>query len=413
MSKKKNKLSIAFTNEIIASKLYHDSINLRIRGAWRDAADLLVKCAEVYLHIKMILEAACFYTEAAEAYMHVDKGEALVAYQKSIKIYCDVGRFDIGGKLEQQVGYINLYAQHWEDAALHFRRAANFLSGDKLLDQSDHCLEKSAECLIRIGEYKEASHLYQLVAKSCVNSNLRRFNSLDNLLMSILCLMAVPDVAKPAASQLKTPTKNKSSTGSTAKADAEEYTPLYQTKYENLYSVNEQFDKIDFLWRRSKEKLFVRNIIQARTELNLDSLVDHLYYWSNVRSLCASHTILLHVPVKEVQELQVEAARVEADRVAKEEAAAKKRAQKKARQENPSAYSSVDGGSERSSFQRSSIGSVGGGPGGGKSKGGGGGGGGGDSVEGRDSVTVDNTMANARSSIDIQQDGRNSVTSNK
>ena len=155
--KKKNKLSAAFTNEVVASKLYHESVELRIRGAWRDAGDKIMKCADVYLFIKMLLEAACLYTEAAECYMHIDKGEALNAYKKSIKVYCDVGRFDIGGKLEQRLGYLNLHAQHWEDAAMHFRKAANFLSGDKLLDQSDHCLEKCAECLIQLGDYKEAS----------------------------------------------------------------------------------------------------------------------------------------------------------------------------------------------------------------------------------------------------------------
>lgn len=404
MSKKKNKLSAAFTNDIIASKLYRDSINLRIRGAWRDAADLLVKCAEVYMHIKMVVEAACFYTEAAESYMHVDKGEALLAYQKAIKIYCDVGRFDIGGKLEQQVGYINLYAQHWEDAALHFRKAANFLSGDKLLDQSDHCLEKSAECLIRIGEYKEASHLYQLVAKSCVNSNLRRFNSLDHLLMSILCLMAVPEVPKqPDIQALKTPPKNKgkSANGSVAGTDVSEpetYAPLYQTKYEALYSVNEQFEKIDFLWRRSKEKLFVRNIIKARSELDLHSLADHLYYWSNIRPLGASRTALLQIPVQEIQKLQSEAAKAEADKIAKEEAAAKKRALKKAKKEDPSAYS-IESESVRSSYQdnRNSVGSAGpaGAPAG--------------AYDARDSITVDNTKANARSSIEMQDGGRSSL----
>ncbi|KAJ1401814.1 soluble NSF attachment protein [Ochromonadaceae sp. CCMP2298] len=198
MNKKKEdhsgiKFSAAFVNDILAAKMYHDSVRLRIKGAWRDAGDKLMAVAEISLQTKMSTEAACYLTEAAETYIKVDKGEALSAYKKSIKIYCDSGRFDIGGKLEQRVAYLNLYAQHWEDAALHFKRAANFLAGDKLLDQSDHCMQKAAECFIKVQSYAEAADLYLLIARSCVNSNLRRFNARDHLLMAILCHLAIPE----------------------------------------------------------------------------------------------------------------------------------------------------------------------------------------------------------------------------
>lgn len=180
----------------LAHKYYQDSIKLRIRGLWRDAGDRLVKCAEIYVRSKLLLEAATIYTEAAESFIKVDKSEALNAYRLSIKLYCDVGRFDIGGKLERKVAYLHLYAKHYDDAAIHFRKAANFLAGDNLLDQSDFCLEKNAECLIELGQYEEASKLFEMVAKSCVNSNLRRFNTRDYLLKAVLCLFGVPE-AKP------------------------------------------------------------------------------------------------------------------------------------------------------------------------------------------------------------------------
>jgi hypothetical protein len=412
--KGKSKLSSQFMNDGIAAKLYHDSISLRIRGAWRDAGDLLVKCAEVYLHMKMILEAACFYTEAAETYVHIDKGEALIAYQKSIKLYCDFGRFDIGGKLEQKVAYINLYAQHWEDAALHFRKAANFLSGDKLLDQSDHCIEKSAECLVQLGEFKEASHLYQMVAKSCVNSNLRRINSLDHLLMALLCMMAVPEVVRAEPKVLKTPTKSKSKsdnsvTPTTPRANdaasetaSEPAAPLYQTKYEALYSMNEQFERIDHLWRRCKEKLFVRNLIKARTEWDLHSYADHIYYWSNVREISACRTILLKVPMMEIRQHIADEAKAAADKKAAEEAAALRRAKKQAKLDTPSLAGSSYQESQKSSYQEDMK------------------------DNNRTSLTKDNTTINAgRASIEAQphsqhggdggrhsiQDGRNSVNS--
>ena len=398
--KKKNKLSAAFTNDILASKYYHESVDLRIRGAWRDAGDKLMKCADVYLYIKMLLEAACLYTEAAECYMHIDKGESLVAYKKAIKVYCDVGRFDIGGKLEQRLGYLNLHAQHWEDAALHFRKAANFLSGDKLLDQSDHCLEKCAECLIQLGDYKEASHLFQMVSKSCVNSNLRRMYSLDHLLMSILCLMAIPDGGEPmlAPQDYMTPPRAKSTAGTpndispngaghfTPRTQDEEV-PLYQTKYDRLYSINEQFDKGDFMWRRSKDKLFVRNIIKARIDMDIHSYADHLYYWSNVRPLNSARTILLKVPMTEIQHAIAEEIRLEAERKAAADARLIKKKKHQDRAQEKIDHPSISGSQysgDNSSFQdgRSSIGSD-------------------RTRESMTMATKGNTQLNARSSLEI------------
>lgn len=255
-----------------------------------------------------------------------------------------------------------------------------------------------------LGEFKEASHLYQMVAKSCVNSNLRRMNSLDHLLMSILCLMAVPEVVRAEPKVLKTPTKQKGNSGpntpTTPRADtqapttphgsetasqaASEAAPLYQTKYETLYSMNEQFERIDFLWRRSKEKLFVRNLIRARTEVDLHAYADHLYYWSNVRPINACRTILLKVPMLEIKKIIDDAAKAEAEKKAKEEAAALRRAKKQVKLEaTPSMAGSSFQSSEKSSFQdgRTSMGS--------------------DGKDNRGSLTKDNTALNARASVEV------------
>jgi hypothetical protein len=171
---------------------YAQSIKFRKESKWREAGEKLMECARVHKAMGMLLEAATLYTEAAEAYLKVDKSEALSAYRLSIKVYCDVGRFDIAGKLERIIAYSHYNNRHWEDAAFHFKKSANFFSGDRLMDQSDLSLEKYAECLSRVGEYFEASRAFQTVAQSCVNTNLRRFNARDFLLKSIICLLSVP-----------------------------------------------------------------------------------------------------------------------------------------------------------------------------------------------------------------------------
>lgn len=107
MSKKKSIHSL-FTNDALATRLYKESVDLRIKGKWRDAGDKVVKCAEMHTVLRMSLEAATLYTEAAECYLKIDKGEALNTYRLSIKLYCDLGRFDIAGKHRKRFQYIFL-----------------------------------------------------------------------------------------------------------------------------------------------------------------------------------------------------------------------------------------------------------------------------------------------------------------
>jgi len=341
MFRTKPKVAAIFSQDSLAIKLYRHSLLLRIKSKWRESGDTLIKCAEVYVKMKMLLEAATLYTEAAETYMKVDEDEAIEAYKLSIKLYSNVGRFDITGKLEQLLGTIHLNEKHWDDACVHFRRAANYLASDKLIDQSDFCLQKCAECLILLGNYKEASNNYQILAKSCINTNLRRFNSHDHLLMSILCLMVIPesnitDIAiNPVINifnkknkhrhdhdddddnndpsddvdqqekmfSIKSANKSTKSTdySNTYETSSSSMPPLYLNKWDILYNINEQFDLLDYLWRRSKEKLFIRNIIKARMELDMHSFADHLYYWTNVRPLNELRTILLKVVYSELQ----------------------------------------------------------------------------------------------------------------
>ncbi len=100
-----------FTNDAAATRLYKESVALRIKGKWRDAGDKIVKCAEMHIILRMSLEAATLYTEAAECYIKIDKGEALNTYRLSIKIYCDIGRFDIAGEFNT-CPYCKVFVPH-------------------------------------------------------------------------------------------------------------------------------------------------------------------------------------------------------------------------------------------------------------------------------------------------------------
>ncbi len=130
-----------------ASFFYRASISFKASGRYRESADALVRCAEMYQKLKLFFEAATFFTEAAEIFSKVDKGECVRCMRSAISIYCDAGKFGIAARMERKVAHIHFHSKHWEEAAFHFKKAANFLAGEQLLDQADDCLEYVHACV--------------------------------------------------------------------------------------------------------------------------------------------------------------------------------------------------------------------------------------------------------------------------
>lgn len=301
LRRRKNALTAMYTTDSTAFNLYEESIGLQIGGHYRDAADKLVRSAELFQHIRLIMEAASIYTEAAECYLKVDKTDAVHAYAQSIKLYCEAGKFDIAGVLERKIANIHYRIHHYDDAALHYRKAANFLSGDKRIEQSDYCQEKSAECFVRIGEARQAHFMYESVAISCVNSNLRRLSVRGKLLRSIACLFGtiIPkEKEKPRGREFN---YNEDRVTIMIPLTREELVQKYQEKYAEIEEKIRSYEDIDYLWRGSKHKLLASNLLKFRLDLDLDNFVDHLYFWNNISQWDSPFLTLWQVPVQEIQ----------------------------------------------------------------------------------------------------------------
>lgn len=288
LQRKKSALAALYTSDSTAFKLYQESIVLRTAGKWRDAGDKLVKSADLYLFLRLTTEAATLYFEAGDCYMKVDRGEALKAFQQAIKTYCEVGKFVIAGQIEKRVATLHYRVENYEDAATHFHKASNFLSGDGILDQSDYCLEKAAECYIYTGEYREAQKIYETLARNCVNSNLRRLQARTFLLWSCVCLLGqiVPTVE---AEQRPSSPRN-SSIGEVKKQpmihtlSLEQLRAKYLTKYSDVSILLEDFAQIDFMWKTSRHSRFIDNILEFRRAVDLHQVVDHMYFWNSIEA---------------------------------------------------------------------------------------------------------------------------------
>ena len=75
---------------------------------------------------------------------------------------------------------------------MNFRRAADFLEGEQILDLADVCLEKGALCLIELDDFKTAGEVYFRLAVSCTKRNLRMLCTNTYLCRALLCEFTLP-----------------------------------------------------------------------------------------------------------------------------------------------------------------------------------------------------------------------------
>ena len=293
-----NAIAAFLKHDDAASMFYRSHISYKASGRFREAADSLILCANMYEHQKMYLEAGTLFTEASELFAKVDKGECVKTLRKAISIYCDAGKFEISARMERKVADLHFESKHWEEAAFHYRKAANFLSGEQLLDQSDYCLSLASRCYEELKLYEKVRELEELIAYGCVQSNLRRFNARDHLFTAALTLYGefvqypTTDVTEKIWRVGMQDEIHVTPDDVIAKSSKE--------KYDAIMIQLRAYEEIDYQWRVCKEQKFLQNILTHRMNWDLHELVDHIYYWHNVRPLSRMHLQYLKVVVEEV-----------------------------------------------------------------------------------------------------------------
>lgn len=270
----------------------------RQKSKWHEAGDQQKYCAKLLKnYLKKPIFAATCYTEAGFDYLKVDRNEALNNFNEAISLYCDNGRFDVSARLERIIAEEHFRNKHWEEAALHFRKAANFLSGEQMFDQCDANLELAAYCFIEMNEYQKACNTFVLIADGCLQSNLRLFNAREFLLRAVMCMIAIPIVVEKPLPRQTTAEQMKNMRGKGGAAarheerlrvEAEAHEAMERAsmiKYEGILQKVWDFQSKDNLWRCSKEALFVINIINYRLVWDRTGFANHSFYWNNVRPM--------------------------------------------------------------------------------------------------------------------------------
>lgn len=73
-----------------------------------------------------------------------------------------------------------------------------------------------------------------------------------------------------------------------------------QAKYQPILDKIHEYEKTSYLFRMSVQAKFLTNIIKCRLDWDLDSYVDHCYYYNNVRPFDAIHLRFVKIPCDEL-----------------------------------------------------------------------------------------------------------------
>lgn len=158
-----------------------------------EAGGAYAKCAETQIKMKETSRAAQFYQTAAEAFRKVSPTEAVGYFQSAIAMLCDAGRFSTAAKLQKEIGAIYEEEENYEEAIMSYRQAADYFSGENQTSSANNMLLKVAQFSAQLEHYEEAMGIYEEVAKTCMDSNLLKFNAKGHLLNAGICCLATED----------------------------------------------------------------------------------------------------------------------------------------------------------------------------------------------------------------------------
>jgi alpha-soluble NSF attachment protein len=181
-----------------------------------DAADLLEEAANIYKSQNMHKEAAdCFVRSstlmqsAGKAYeaagllkmagiqlkLAGDDPTSKSMLGRAVDVYSQLGKGHIAAKLSQELGTNSEQAKEYDDALVHYVRAADLYKGEGQDTQAHQCMEKVAHAYAVMvpPDYFKAAAIFEELGINALNSRLGRYSARKFFFRAVLCTMATSD----------------------------------------------------------------------------------------------------------------------------------------------------------------------------------------------------------------------------
>mmetsp|Transcript_19678 Transcript_19678/g.25933 ORF Transcript_19678/g.25933 Transcript_19678/m.25933 type:complete len:326 (+) Transcript_19678:172-1149(+) len=228
----------------------------KIAGKLVDAGNCLTLCAKLQGKLGQRPEMAAYHAEAARVYKIFDPKEAIKFYRMAIGDFLELKNFGVGGRLQEEVADIYFNDRNYDMAAGQYKNAALLYSEQRDHAAANQTLLKAAELFTLLRQYSIASECFEEVGFRDLKQNCLKFNAIEHFLNACLCLLAEQD-------------------------------------FDILSERVEIMCQKDASWQRSREHLFIKNIVQIILERDIDAFADHVYNFDNVHKLNSMQIRLL------------------------------------------------------------------------------------------------------------------------
>jgi alpha-soluble NSF attachment protein len=175
-----------------AAELYVKAANAYKVGAWHDeAADAYVKASELFKTLKNLGEASKALSDAGACYKKggTNMTRAIECWSDAVTLLCDAGRLNMAAKLSKEIAEAlenNLAEEEGGNndsvaaAIQSYQQAADLFEMEQAKSQASGCLQKIAElssAALNPPDLLKAAELYESLGRTCLESNLLKYNA--------------------------------------------------------------------------------------------------------------------------------------------------------------------------------------------------------------------------------------------
>jgi len=176
----------------------------KVGGMNDEAGQAYLRAAELYKDkLKSLSEASKSLSDAGACLKKSNPTEAIGCYRSAVTLLCDAGRLNQAAKLSKEIAGIFENEGSSEDggaavnaAIASYQQAAELFEMEQAKSQASTCLQKVAELssgALDPPELLRAAEIYESLGRSCLESNLLKYNAKTHFLNGIMCHLANGD----------------------------------------------------------------------------------------------------------------------------------------------------------------------------------------------------------------------------
>lgn len=249
-----------------AAELFQKAGNsFKMAKNWSAAGRAFTQAAEIQLKQNTKHEAANMYNEAANSYKKATPDEAVQCLLKSCDIYIDMGRLVMAAKQYQTIA--ELYETDVVDpvnAVAYYEKSADLFKTEENNAAANKCLLKVAQFAAQTEKYARAIEIYEQIGTASIENPLLKYGARDHFFRAGLCHLCVD--------------------------------------YLNCQQALARYDSILAAFADSREATFLKDLVTAVDENNLDNFTNAVKEYDSMSRLDTWCTTLLLRVKKSIDE---------------------------------------------------------------------------------------------------------------